>query len=85
MAYTCVLTAASNAVAPAGGCVVFVSCMATIATEADSDPASHRKESKRACVGRRPKSLVMQRPSNALMKCPPMRARGCARGDSMTP
>lgn len=40
-ARTSLSTAASNAVAPAGGCVVLVICMITIATAVESAPQSH--------------------------------------------
>ena len=40
--------AGSRAVAPAGGCVVLVICIAVIAIAVDRDTASHATESKRS-------------------------------------
>lgn len=77
--------AGSRAVAPAGGCVVPVSCMTTMARAVDKDAASQRSDSKRAWSGIRLKSLVMQTPINALKKWPNTKARGWARGASIAP
>ena len=71
--------------APAGGCVVFVMSIAIIATALDKDAASQRRLSKRDSEGMRLKSFVMQTPTRALMKCPPIKARGWASGTSMAP
>jgi hypothetical protein len=59
--------------------------MTVMAVAVERDAASQRKDSKRAVVGRRRKSFVMQRPVRAEKKCPPMRARGWARGTSILP
>lgn len=77
--------AGSSAVAPAGGCVVWVICITTMATAEDSDAASQRSELKRSWSGIRLNSLVMQMPTSALKKCPNMTARGCASGTSIAP
>ena len=74
--YTGWLTAANRAVAPAGGCVVSVICMRTVANEAERDPASQRRSSRRCELCSSPKSFVIHTPTRAEIKCPPMRARG---------
>lgn len=66
-ACTSLSTAARSAVAPAGGWVVFVNCMRTIATAVDRDPASHRYSSYLAGPSR-PNSFVIQTADTALMK-----------------
>jgi hypothetical protein len=68
--------AGSKAVAPAGGCVVLVSCMTTMAIAVDNEAASQRNDSKRAWSGMRLNNLVTQRPVKALKKCPKIKARG---------
>lgn len=74
--------AASNAVAPAGGCTVFVMLINTLAKPTERAPASHLSFSNSE-AGRREKSLVMQIPVRAARMCPRMRLRGWASGDSM--
>lgn len=62
-------TAKSRAVAPAGGCVVLVTCMTTMARAVEREPMSQRRESR--CVGDEmpaTKSLVMVMPVRALRK-----------------
>ena len=77
---TCGSTAASNAVAPAGGCIVFVRVMAAEANPQANAPATHRKFSKFELSE---KSSVILTPMTAERKCPIMILRGWARGDSM--
>lgn len=77
--------AGSRAVAPAGGCVVPVNCMATMASAVDSEAASQRSDSKRAWSGNRLNNFVTQMPIRALKKWPKIRARGWARGASIAP
>ncbi len=77
---TCGSTAASNAVAPAGGCIVFVRVIAAEARPQANAPATHRKFSK---LGLTEKSLVILIPMTAERKCPIIVLRGWARGDSM--
>jgi len=62
------LTAASRAEAPAGGCVVSVICITTIAVAVESEPASHRNSLNLCSLDNREKSFVMQTPINAAMK-----------------
>ncbi len=73
-------TTGSRAVAPAGGCVVLVNCIATIAVAVDSEAASHASWCGLASVScarsLRLKILVNTMPIKALMKWPPMTARG---------
>lgn len=77
-------TLGSSAVAPAGGCVVPVICIAAVAVAQESAAASQRSWAKRA-GGRRRKSLAMQVPRSAPMKWPPKRARGWENGASGAP
>lgn len=77
--------AGRRAVAPAGGCVVPVNCMATMARAVDNEAASQRSDSNRAWSGIRLKSFVMQMPIKALKKWPKTRARGWASGASIAP
>lgn len=77
--------AGKSAVAPAGGCVVCVICITTMATAVDSDAASQRSELKRSWSGIRLNSFVMQMPTSALRKWPKMTERGCASGTSIAP
>lgn len=81
----CSSVAGSRAVAPAGGWVVPVSCIITIAIAVDKEAASQRNDSKRAWSGMRLNNLVTQRPVRALKKWPKIRARGWARGLSIAP
>lgn len=62
------LTAASRAEAPAGGWVVSVICIATMAVAVDSDPASHRNSSSLCSLWSREKSFVMDTPIKEAMK-----------------
>ena len=77
---TCGSTAASNAVAPAGGCIVFVSVIAAEASPQANAPATHRRFSK---SGLSEKNLVILIPMTAERKFPTMILRGWARGDSI--
>ena len=79
------LVAGSKAVAPAGGCVVPVNCITTIAIAVESEAASQRRDSKRVWSGIRLNNFVMQMPIKALKKWPKIRARGCASGLSIAP
>lgn len=77
---TCVSTAASKAVAPAGGYTVFVTVIAADATPHANAPASHLRFSKSALSL---KSFVMPMPTTADITCPIIAFRGWARGDSI--
>ena len=77
---TCGSTAASNAVAPAGGCIVFVRVMAAEASPQANAPATHRRFSK---LGLSVKSLATLIPITAERKCPIIILRGWASGDWM--
>lgn len=68
--------AGSKAVAPAGGWVVPVSCITTMAIAVDNEAASQRRDSKRAWSGIRLNSFVTQTPINALKKWPKIKERG---------
>ena len=72
---TSALVAANNAVAPAGGCTVFVKLITTEEVPTASAPASHRILSKRRC-GSKAKNFVMPMPMMADRKCPTTRLRG---------
>lgn len=60
--------AGSRAVAPAGGWVVLVICITTIAMLVESEAANQRRDSNPASEGIRPKSFVTQIPTSALRK-----------------
>lgn len=62
------LVAGRRAVAPAGGCVVSVICIRTIAVAVDKDAASQRRESNLAWSGMRLNSFVIHIPVRPLMK-----------------
>ena len=62
------LTAASRAEAPAGGRVVSVICITTIAVAVDSDPANHCNSLNLCSSCSREKSFVMQTPIKDTMK-----------------
>ena len=72
--------AASSAVAPAGGYIVFVKVMTPEAAPHARPPASHLRSSK---LSLRVNSLVMPIPTAVARRCPMTVLRGCARGDSM--
>ena len=72
--------AQSSAVAPAGGCTVFVMPITADATPTESAPATHRSDSK---CGERWNSLVMLMPMVAEKIWPNRVLRGCARGESI--
>ena len=69
-----------SAVAPAGGCTVFVMPITADATPTESAPATHRSDSK---CGERWNSLVMLMPMVAEKIWPNRVLRGCARGESI--
>ena len=71
---------ARRAVAPAGGCIVFVSTMTAEARPTERAPASHCKPSK---LGLNSNNLLTQTPMTAERKCPIMELRGCANGLSI--
>ena len=73
-------TAASSAVAPAGGCIVFVRVMAAEASPQANGPATHRRLSKFELSE---KSLVTLIPMKAERKCPMTVLRGWEKGDPM--
>lgn len=73
-------TAASSAVAPAGGCIVFVRVIAAEASPQANAPATHRRFSK---FGLSEKSLVTLIPMKAERKCPIIVLRGWEKGDPM--
>ncbi|KAL8789438.1 MAG: hypothetical protein Q9213_001195 [Squamulea squamosa] len=79
---TFISTAASNAVAPAGGWVVFVACMITIATAVEREPTSHSNDWNFS-GGSRLNNFTVQTAETAEMKWPTISARGWARGLSM--
>ena len=77
---TCGSTAASKAVAPAGGYTVFVTVIIADANPHVRAPASHLRFSKSALSL---KSFVMPTPTVADMMCPMIAFRGWASGDSI--
>lgn len=66
--HTSMSTAGSNTVAPAGGCVVSVTCMTTMAMAVESETANQRSESNLVVDGMRLNSLVMHIPTSTLRK-----------------
>ena len=80
-------TEGRSAVAPAGGCVVLVNCMATTAIAVDKEAATQAtfplvEAASDEVIS---KTRATTTPIRALRKWPPIRARGCARGASMAP
>lgn len=80
MAMICVFVAANTAVAPPGGCVVFVRAMTRDAQAQQTAPATQEMDSKE---GFSRKSFVSATPVIALNVCPKNAFRGWARGVRM--
>lgn len=74
-----------RAVAPAGGCVVFVTCITINAIAVERDAASHCKFGFASLCKSRSNMVAMITPVRALKKWPKIRERGCARGTSIAP
>lgn len=69
---------AISAVAPPGGCIVFVICIATIESDTASADATHN-------ISGDGNNLCAVTPIKAHTRCPPTRFRGCASGLLVAP